>query len=120
MELGLPHIIREFEDMFPKELPGLPPHRELDFTIELQPGTAPISMAPFRMALADLKELKIQLQELLDKGSSGQAHHHGEHLLRLSKRKKELYGCVLTTDNSIRQQSRIIIHCLGLTTCSIN
>lgn len=68
MELGLPQIVCEYEDVFPEELPGLPPHWELDFTIELHPGTAPISMAPFRMAPAELKELKIQVQELQDKG----------------------------------------------------
>ncbi|XP_058216665.1 uncharacterized protein LOC131327526 [Rhododendron vialii] len=68
MELGLPHVVREYEDVFPEELPGLPPPRELDFTIELQPGTAPISMAPYRMAPAELRELKTQLQELLKKG----------------------------------------------------
>ncbi|XP_058189421.1 uncharacterized protein LOC131307009 [Rhododendron vialii] len=68
MELGLPHVVCEYEDVFPKELPGLPPPRELDFTIELQPGTAPISMVPYRMAPAELRELKTQLQELLEKG----------------------------------------------------
>ena len=54
--------------MFPDEIPGLPPVRELDFTIELQPGTAPISKAPYRMAPAELKELKTQIEDLLDKG----------------------------------------------------
>ncbi|XP_058203051.1 uncharacterized protein LOC131317519 [Rhododendron vialii] len=68
MELGLPHVICEYEDVFSEELPGLPPPRELDFTIELQLGTAPISMAPYRMAPAELRELKTQLQELLEKG----------------------------------------------------
>ena len=47
---------------------GLPPYRDVDFTIELHPGTSPISMAPHRMAPAELQELKVQLQELLDKG----------------------------------------------------
>ncbi|KAA0042480.1 pol protein [Cucumis melo var. makuwa] len=49
-------------------LPGLPPHREVEFAIELEPGTIAISRAPYRMAPAELKELKVQLQELLDKG----------------------------------------------------
>ncbi|KAL4016773.1 hypothetical protein IC575_024430 [Cucumis melo] len=53
---------------FSEELPGLPPHREVEFAIELEPGTVPISRAPYRMAPAELKELKVQLQELLDKG----------------------------------------------------
>ncbi|XP_058202637.1 uncharacterized protein LOC131317072 [Rhododendron vialii] len=47
MELGLPHVVREYKDVFLEELPGLPPPRELDYTIELQPGTTPISMAPY-------------------------------------------------------------------------
>ncbi|KAL0434120.1 UNVERIFIED_CONTAM: Retrovirus-related Pol polyprotein from transposon [Sesamum latifolium] len=51
-----------------EELPGLPPHREVDFEIETIPGAAPISIAPYRMAPSELKELKKQLEELLDKG----------------------------------------------------
>ncbi|KAL0536582.1 hypothetical protein IC582_025533 [Cucumis melo] len=61
-------VVREYPDVFPDELPGLPPPREVDFAIELEPGTAPISRTPYRMAPAELKELKVQLQELLDKG----------------------------------------------------
>ncbi|KAL0551350.1 hypothetical protein IC582_010436 [Cucumis melo] len=61
-------VVRDYLDVFPKELPGLPPHREVEFAIELEPGTVPISRAPYRMAPAELKELKVQLQELLDKG----------------------------------------------------
>ncbi|KAL0539541.1 hypothetical protein IC582_023756 [Cucumis melo] len=61
-------VVREYPDVFPDELPGLPPPREIDFTIELEPDTTPISRAPYRMAPAELKELKVQLEELLDKG----------------------------------------------------
>ncbi|XP_028110938.1 uncharacterized protein LOC114309408 [Camellia sinensis] len=64
---GLPHVVCEYADVFPDELPGLPPKRDVDFTIELQPGTSPISIAPHRMAPAELRELKEQLQELLSK-----------------------------------------------------
>ena len=53
--------------MFPDELPGLPPHRDVDFGIELHPGTSPISMTPHRMASVELQELRVQLQKLLDK-----------------------------------------------------
>ena len=67
MKLGLPHVVCEYADVFPEELPGLPPKREVDFTIELPPGTSPISMAPHRMAPAELRELETHLQELLDK-----------------------------------------------------
>ncbi|XP_035838246.1 uncharacterized protein LOC118485856 [Helianthus annuus] len=59
---------REYPDVFPDELPGLPPDRQLEFTIDLIPGTEPISKAPYRMAPMELKELKEQLQELLDLG----------------------------------------------------
>ena len=55
------HIIREFVDVFLEDLPGLPPARKVDFGIDLEPRTAPISKAPYRMASAKLKELKKQL-----------------------------------------------------------
>lgn len=61
-------ILSEFPDVFPKELPGLPPRRELDLTIELKPGTEPISKTPYRMTAPELQELQIQLKELLDVG----------------------------------------------------
>ncbi|XP_073046072.1 uncharacterized protein [Primulina eburnea] len=60
-------IVREFSDVFPEELPGTIPDREIEFEINLVPRAAPISKAPYRMAAAELKELKEQLQELLDK-----------------------------------------------------
>ncbi|RVW36739.1 Retrovirus-related Pol polyprotein from transposon 297 [Vitis vinifera] len=61
-------IVRDYPDVFPDDLPGLPPEREVEFIIDLAPGIASISKAPFRMTPLELKELKIQLQELLDKG----------------------------------------------------
>ncbi|KAL0556820.1 hypothetical protein IC582_005337 [Cucumis melo] len=68
VSLSLEPLVRDYLDVFSKELPGLPPHREIEFAIELESGTVPISRAPYRMAPAELKELKVQLQELLDKG----------------------------------------------------
>ena len=53
---------------FPDELPKLPPPRDVDFRIELHPSTSPISMTPHRMALVELQELKVHIQELLGKG----------------------------------------------------
>ena len=61
-------VVREFPDVFPEELPGIPLEREVDLAIEIVPGTVPMSRAPYRMAPTELKELKSQLQELLDKG----------------------------------------------------
>ena len=66
--MDLPWVVCEYEDVFPDELPGLPPRRDVDFIIELYPGTSPISMTPHRMALVELQELKVQLQELFYKG----------------------------------------------------
>ena len=66
-ELADVRVVYRFPDVFPKELPRLLPDREIEFEIELLPGTTPISKAPYRMAPAELKELKQQLQELLDK-----------------------------------------------------
>jgi hypothetical protein len=62
------HVVQEFLDVFPDDLPGMPPERAIEFKIELQPGTALIAKAPYKMSPVELKELKIQLQGLLDKG----------------------------------------------------
>ena len=67
-DLDLPRLICKYVDVFPDELPGLPSHRDVDFGIELHPGTSPISMTPHRMAPVELQELRVQLQGLLDKG----------------------------------------------------
>ena len=61
-------IVSEYPDVFPEELPGMPPDREVEFCIELQPGTTPVARAPYRMAPAELRELKVQLEDLLEKG----------------------------------------------------
>ena len=60
--------ISDFSDVFPEELPGLPPHREIEFAIDVVPSTTPASITPYIMAPLELKELKLQLQELLEKG----------------------------------------------------
>ncbi|XP_055961862.1 uncharacterized protein LOC130015544 [Mercurialis annua] len=61
-------VVCEYPYVFPEELPGLPPDREIEFCIDLVPGTTSISIPPYRMAPAELKELKDQLEELLDRG----------------------------------------------------
>ncbi|XP_073029363.1 uncharacterized protein [Primulina eburnea] len=61
-------VVCEFPDVFPDEIPGFPPIREVEFGIELIPGTTPISRAPYRLAPSEMRELKQQLQDLLDKG----------------------------------------------------
>ena len=59
--------VSDFSDVFPEELPGLPPHREIDFAIDVVPGATPTSITLYRMAPVELKEVKLQLQELLEK-----------------------------------------------------
>jgi hypothetical protein len=61
-------VVCEFPDVFPKDLPGLPPERDVEFVIDLKPGTAPISRRSYRMPPNELAELKTQLQDLLEKG----------------------------------------------------
>jgi hypothetical protein len=60
--------VRDFPDVFPEELPGMPPDREVEFVVDLLPGTAPISKQPYKMSVEELKELKKQLTELQEAG----------------------------------------------------
>jgi hypothetical protein len=61
-------VVCEYPDVFPEELPGTPPDRDVEFVIDLLPGTAPISKRPYRMSSTQLLELKKQMKELLEKG----------------------------------------------------
>nr|GEZ25237.1 putative reverse transcriptase domain-containing protein [Tanacetum cinerariifolium] len=61
-------IVRDFPEVFPEDLPGLPPARPVEFQIDLIPGATPVARAPYRLALSKMKELSEQLQELFDKG----------------------------------------------------
>ncbi|GJY99171.1 putative reverse transcriptase domain-containing protein [Tanacetum coccineum] len=60
--------VREFPEVFPEDLPGLPPARQVEFQIDLVPGAAPVARAPYRLAPAEMQELSTQLQELSDRG----------------------------------------------------
>jgi hypothetical protein len=61
-------VIKEYPDVFPEELPRMPPDRDVEFIIELMPGTRPIAKRPYKMDIEEIKELKKQLREQLDKG----------------------------------------------------
>ena len=61
-------VVKDFPDVFPEELPGMPPDRDIEFLIELLPGTGPISKRLYMMPAQDLEEIKKQIKELLDKG----------------------------------------------------
>ena len=90
---------------FPDELPGLPPRRVVDFGIELHPGSSPISMTPHRMASVELQELRVQLQELLDKVFiRPSTSPWGASVLIAKKRGKTLRLCI-----GYRQLNRVMI-----------
>ncbi|XP_071708242.1 uncharacterized protein [Rutidosis leptorrhynchoides] len=61
-------VVKDFPGVFPEDLPGLPPHRQVEFQIDLIPGAAPVARPPYRLAPSELQELSNQLQELLDNG----------------------------------------------------
>ena len=87
--------VREYLSVFPNDLPGLPPDREIEFCIELIPGTAPISRAPYRLAPAELKELKAQLEELIEKGLIRPSHSPwGAPVLFVKKKDGSLRLCI--------------------------
>jgi hypothetical protein len=88
-------VVREFPDVFPGDLPEMPSERAVEFKIELQPGTAPIAKVPYKMSPLELIELKMQLQDLLDKGIiCPSSSHWGCPALFISKKDKVLCLCV--------------------------
>ena len=91
-------VVCEYPDVFPDDLSGMPPDRNVEFAIELQPGTAPISRRPYRMPPNELAELKKQLQELLDKGCIRPSTSPWGCPALFVKRKMKASGCVWTID----------------------
>ena len=88
-------VVKEFLDVFLKELPSIPLKREVDLAIEIVPGTVPVSRAPYRMAPAELKELKVKLQELLDKGFvRPSVSPWGAPILFMKKKDGTLWMCI--------------------------
>ena len=71
-------MVKDFPDIFPEELPGMPPDRDIEFLIELLPGTGPISKRPHRMHANDLEKLRSRLRSYWRKDISDQVHHRGE------------------------------------------
>ena len=98
-------MVCEFANVFPKEFPCLPPHREMDFSIELYPGIDPISIAPYRMAPVEHKELNIQLQEFQSKGFiQPSTSTWGAPILFVKKKDGSLRLCV-----DYRKLNRVIV-----------
>jgi hypothetical protein len=89
------HVVQEFPDVFPDDLSGMPPKRAIEFNIELQSGTTPIAKAPYKVSPVELEELKIQLQDLQDKGFIyPSSSPWGCSTLFVSKKDKDLRLCV--------------------------
>jgi hypothetical protein len=85
----------EFPDVFPEDLPDMPLDRDMEFIIEVQPGMAPISRRPYKMTPKELAELKVQLNELLDKGYiRPNSSHWGCPALFVKKKDQSLRLCV--------------------------
>ncbi|GJZ15148.1 putative reverse transcriptase domain-containing protein [Tanacetum coccineum] len=82
-------IVRDFPKVFPEDLPGIPPTRQVEFQINLIPGAAPVARAPYRLTPSKMKELSDQLQELFNKGSIRPVPHLGEFRSCLSKRRMD-------------------------------
>ena len=94
-DMSLPRVVCEYKDVFPDELPGLPPPKDVDFRIELHHGTSPISMTPHRMEPVELQELKVQIQELLGKGFiRPSTEPWGAPVLFTKKKDKTLLLCI--------------------------
>jgi len=95
-------VVQEFPDVFSEEISGMPPPREVKFCIDLMLGATPISKAPYRMAPVELKELKTQLDELLDKGYNKIEYvPMGTPVLFVNKKDRALRFCI-DYRNSIR------------------
>ena len=104
-DLDIPQVVCEYVDVFPDELPGLPPQRVVDFSIELHSGTSPITMTPHRMAPVELQELIVQLHELFDKGFiRPSTSPWGTPVLFAKKKDKTLRLCI-----DFRQLNRVTI-----------
>ena len=92
--------VSDSPDVFSEELPGLPPHREIEFAIDVVPGATTTSITPYRMAPLELKELKIAIARTTrKKGLFDQVYPHGEPPCFLLRRKMVHFGYVLTIDN---------------------
>ncbi|GJV10430.1 reverse transcriptase domain-containing protein [Tanacetum coccineum] len=88
-------VVREFEDVFPEDLSGLPPQRQVEFRIDLVPGVTPVAKSPYRLAPSEMQELSGQLQELQDKGFIRPSHSPwGAPVLFVKKKDGSLRMCI--------------------------
>jgi hypothetical protein len=110
----------EFLDVFPEDLPGLPPERDVEFVIELKLGTTPMSRRSYRMPPNELAILKTQLQDLLEKGFISPSSSHGDVQPSSPKRRIKPYKCVWITDPLMKLPLKTSIPFPGSIFYSIN
>jgi hypothetical protein len=110
-------VVCDYPDVFPDELPGMPPDREVEFVIDLLPGTAPISKRPYRMSSDQLLELKKQIKELLEGFIHPSSSPWGALVIFVEKKDGTQRMCV--DYHSLNDVTRISIHCPVLTICLI-
>jgi hypothetical protein len=97
-------VLKEFEDVF-QEVPGLPPKRDIDFSVNLMPGATPVSKDPYRMSTPELKELQLQLEEIMKKGYICQSvSPWGAPVLFMKKKDGTLRLCI-----DFRQLNKVIV-----------
>jgi hypothetical protein len=113
-------VVCEFLDVFPEDLPRLPPERDVEFMIELKPGTAPISRRSYRMPPNELAELKTQLQDLLEKGFIRPSSSPWDVQQFSLRRRIKHFECAWTTYPLMRSPSRTSTLFLGLISYLIN
>ena len=113
-------VVQDFSDVFPEELPGVPPDRDVEFVIDLVPGTVPISRRPYKMAPLELAELKNQLDESLKKGFIILVPLLGLAQYSSLRRRMERIEWLWITDLSIWSPSRTNIRFPGSTICMIS
>jgi hypothetical protein len=110
------HVIWEYPGIFSDELPGMPPERAIELKIELQPGTAPVANAPYKMPPIEMKELKVQLQGLLEKGYiCPSTSPWGCSTLFIETKDKELHLCVdYRPLNAIIIKNKYLLPCIDI------
>ena len=113
-------IVCEFSDVFHDDLSSLPPDRELEFEIELLLGSALVFIPSYKMAPTEFKELKVQLQDLVDKGFIRPSVSPWDAPVLFVKKKDGTCSCVSIIANSTKSQSRINTLYQESTTCSTN
>ena len=112
-------VVCDYSNVFPDELLGMPPDRDVEFVIDVLSGTAPISKRPYRMSSDQLLELKKQIKDLLEKGFIRPSSSPWGHWLSLWRRRMVLRGCVSIIDCLMMLLSRISTHCPILRICLI-